>query len=337
LSVDAWDTKLIGRGELPSWDRCRERGGELGEVLQDFLRWQARNWSLLGTAVEGLDSIETRRFDLGGRPVVVQWNPGRQASTTAKIDGRSLKERACFLCPANQPVEERGIPFGDDLVVLPNPAPITPLHLVLASRRHVDQTLDGCLDAAIAFALATAGHLTVLYNGPRCGASAPDHLHLQAFESGSAPDERALRGGRILGRSEELTMTSHRGSSRHVLELCGTEIAVANGVRAAVRVIGEVLSAVGEPPVNLLLWGEHARVRALIYPRGAHRPECYSARGDQRCLVSPGALDMAGLVITVRRQDYEGLDDATLGRIFEQTSVVGERAAEIERRLEWRP
>ena len=331
-----WHDKLLRPGELPAWDRYVEEGGELGDVLSSFLQWQVRGWPRLAAAVQALDGIETREVDLGERSATVQWNPGRQASTTAKIDAASLERRPCFLCPRHQPPEERGLPFGEQLVVLPNPAPITPFHLVLALRDHVPQELGGCLEPALAFASATAGHLAVLYNGPLCGASAPDHLHLQAFAAGCSPDEGGLPSARTVVTRPGLRVRVDRGAYRQVFELSGTREQVAQGVREVVASVGGVLGSAGEPPVNLIIRGEGDGVRALVYPRGAHRPDCYTAEGDEQYLISPGALDMAGLVITVRRQDYERVDRALLGEIFGRTSLHAERADAVEQRLERR-
>ena len=151
IDKTGWQDKLLQPGELPAWDRYVEQGGDFGEVLGGFLTWQAQGWPRLRDALAGLNAIETREIDLGERRAVLQWNPGRQANTTAKVDAASLEKRPCFLCPENQPAEERGLPFGERLVILPNPAPITPFHLVIASRDHVPQQLDLCLDDAIDF------------------------------------------------------------------------------------------------------------------------------------------------------------------------------------------
>ena len=190
-SRGAWAPKILSHGIAPDVDAALSRG-DMGRALRVFHRWQAGTWPRLGESLDGLAAIRTREVALGGRKLTVQWNPGRRASTTAKVDAASLRSRSCFLCPDNLPVEEVGIPWGDRLVVLANPAPIAPLHLVVAHRDHTVQRLDGVLGDAIAFARATAGHLMVFYNGPTCGASAPDHLHLQAIEAGSTVDERII-------------------------------------------------------------------------------------------------------------------------------------------------
>ena len=317
-----------------------------GVALRRFHAWQAQGWPRLGQALTELDGIETRELPMGDRPVQLQWNPGRVTSTTARVDKRGVEARPCFLCPDSLPPEEQGVAFGRDLVFLANPAPIVPLHLVIAHRDHRPQAIDGALQLAIEAARAAEGVLTVFYNGPRCGASAPDHLHLQAVESGSCPDERIvtcrLAGcgrepvGRELVKRSGLQVWSNRGSARTLVVMRGLAESVERGLRLAIDGLALLNEGAQEPPLNLLLSAEGLLVTALLYPRGAHRPACYFAEGEQRCLVSPGALDMAGLVITVRRRDYERIDPQMMERIYQETSIDGARADQLERLLEQR-
>jgi len=342
----SWDDHRVAHGDIPSVDQAAD-GGDLGDALADFYRWQAATWPRLSRSLDGLADVRTRTLTLGDRDVTLQWNPGRETSTTAKIDRVSLAARPCFLCPDNLPPEEKGVPFGDDLVVLVNPAPITPFHLVVSHREHRPQELDGVLADAIGFAIATSGRLTVSYNGPFCGASAPDHLHLQAVEAGSTCDERIVARrctsggreapGRVICQGAGLSAWCDTGSERTLLVFHGSAGPVERGVRTVMAAMADLMGATGEPPVNLLLTADGEQVTALVYPRGAHRPDCYSAEGDAQCLISPGALDMAGLVITVRRMDFERVDEDWMRQIYRETSLDPALSdllvAEAQRRL----
>ena len=335
-----WTPRLVSGAAEPG-------PGTLWPRLREFHAWQAERWPRLASSLEAMAGVRTRELMLDDRAVTLQWNPGRVASTTARVDEASLRTRPCFLCPAQLPPEEAGLAFGDSLVLLANPAPIAPLHLAAVHRDHRPQRLEPVLSDAIALAVATAGHLTVFYNGPACGASAPDHVHLQAIESAHTPDERAVFRllaagdasslGRPLGRQSDLGVWSLRSSHRALTVMRGSPEGMERGVRAAMDALAAVRGGAGEPPVNLLLRATGPQVTALVYPRGAHRPACYAADGDQRCLVSPGALDMAGLVITVRREDYDRLDASLLGGIYDETSLDPGQADryddELERRL----
>jgi len=342
---DAWQPKILSPIMAPDVDHALAKR-DMGVALRAFHAWQAQAWPRLGEALDGLGAVRTREVPLGGRPVTVQWNPGRRASTTAKVDDASLRARRCFLCPDNLPAEEVGIPWGDDLVVLANPAPIGPLHLVLAHREHAPQRLDEVLPRAIAFARATSGHLTVLYNGPTCGASAPDHLHLQAIEAGFTVDERIvtcrLAGcgrepvGRCLVARSGLYAWFNLESARSLFVFRGTAEHVERGIRTALDVMDEQCPGEVEPPVNLLLSAEGILVTAWLYPRGAHRPACYSAEGDEKILISPGALDMAGTIITIREEDFQRVDRQILETIFAETSLAAVPAEAIAHELERR-
>ena len=179
------------------------------------------------------------------------------------------------------------------------------------------------------FALATRDRLTVFYNGPFCGASAPDHLHLQAVAAGKLPEEilawRALDGQQTPGREllsrPRLRVWMAPDRARSIIGLCGEPRAVRLGIRAAVDALSVVSGDPVEPRLNLLACARGEQLLALVIPRGAHRPACYFARGLNRCTVSPGAIDMAGLLITIRERDFLRLDAALVETIYRETSI----------------
>jgi hypothetical protein len=319
---------------------------ELGEVLRSLHAWQIAQWPRLADAMMALREAQTRELIVGGRQVVLQWNPGRRTSTTARVDDEALRQRACFLCADNLPAEQRGIGFGADLVVLANPAPILPLHFTIVHRRHAEQALLPLLGSAISLARAVGRHLTVFYNGPKCGASAPDHLHLQALAAGKMPDEwgcisqlpgrEPLTRSRMLVRRSDLLAWCNRASFRTLLVFAGTAATVEQGLRTAIGVLQELHGNGEEAPMNVLIHADGERVWALLYARGAHRPACYFAVGAEKYLVSPGAIDMAGLVVTVRREDFERIDVELMENIYRETSLDAVRAEQLEQLLEER-
>jgi hypothetical protein len=309
---------------------------EVPPGLAGFHAWQAERWPRLQVALEGLALVRTRPVDLPDRPATVQFNPGRTTSSTARVDASAVAARPCFLCPENLPEEERGLAFGADLVVLANPAPIGPLHFVVAQRAHRPQALHPVLDDAVALAAAFP-EVAVFYNGPRCGASAPDHIHLQAIGRGMMPDEVRFSDALLRGRDPAPplagTETVRAWCDRRLratLYLAGPPAGVAEGVRAAVSALAEVNDAEAEPMFNLVLAAVGSRLSALFYPRGAHRPACFFAEDPERCLVSPGAVDMAGGVIAVREVDFERLDTGLLSAIFAETTLPPAIAEDLE-------
>jgi hypothetical protein len=239
----------------------------------------------------------------------------------------AVSARPCFLCPANHPAEERGLPFGPDLVVLPNPAPILARHVVVAHREHRPQDLGEGLGGLLDFALAAGPDTTALYNGPRSGASAPDHLHLQGVASNVLPEEQyaraALSEGRIPGalvaQTDGFLAWSAVGAGREILGLYGHRDRVEAAVRTAVA---ELSTGSDEPQLNVIATVHGTELLVLLFPRGAHRPACFFS-GE--LLLSPGVIDMAGFLVTVREQDFERLDTATIEGIFREVTLPPER------------
>ena len=319
----------------------RELGDQpdLGALLEAYYPWQVERWPRLRDSLALLDGVLVRDIPLGERPLRLQYNPGREASATAKVADHEIRARPCFLCPHHLPPEEVGLPFGEQLIWLANPAPVVPLHFTIVHREHRRQELLPVLSEALEMARGTAGRLEIFYNGPRSGASAPDHLHLQGIASGRLPDvawvgSRLTRGempGCLLGARPGLQAYANRDADRLLLVFHGEPRAVEHGLRLALDVQEELGRYDGwEPPLNLVLTSDGESVTALLYPRGAHRPACFFAEDPDRRIVSPGAVDVAGLAITPRRSDFEALDVAAMQAIFSECSLALALAAELE-------
>jgi hypothetical protein len=346
--VSAWDPHLVRPEDLGP-DLA---GAGLDRLVPAFLRWQLGRWPRLAEAVAALDRVRTRPFTVGGEEVVLQWNPARATSSTAKVDPASIAKRPCFLCAGNLPPEEGGLAFGTPLgsagsdpaewVVLPNPAPILRDHLVLAHRDHRPQDVRDSVGGLLDFALATGGAMTTLYNGPRCGASAPDHLHIQAVAAGQLPEERRcwdalardqLPGDRV-ARVDGADVWTHRpraeagsdpAAERLVLGFAGPRDPVERLLREAIDALGADRGT-DEPMVNVLAGARGGRVMALLFPRGAHRPACFFAEGPEQRIVSPGVMDVAGVVVTVRESDFEALDGDAIAGIWREVTLPPERS-----------
>jgi hypothetical protein len=324
-----WEDRLAPRGAL---SEALWRGG-LGPRLGPFVDWQAGCWPRLAAAREGLAAVISRGIDLGEREVRAQFNPGRVVNTTSEVDAASIAARPCFLCPGNLPPEERGLVFEQDWVLLANPAPILPQHLVLAHREHRPQLSRDAIATLVALAEATAGHAVCIFNGAACGASAPDHLHLQALAPGLLPEERAawevVRGAPAeeLFRRPGLRAWVRRAPGPVVLAFHGEPAAVRRALEAAREALGAAQGEPEEPRLNLLAAGGEGGVLALLFPREAHRPAEYYADEPERLLISPGTIDMAGLLVTVRPQDYERLDADLVRSLYRQTTIGPARLA----------
>jgi uncharacterized protein DUF4922 len=245
--------------------------------------------------------------------VVLQHNPGRLRNTTADVAAAASGARPCFLCAGSLPPEERGVAFGDELVVLCNPHPILDRHLSIVHREHLPQRLPGRVGLMLDLAQALGPEYFVLYNGPRCGASAPDHLHFQAASRDLLPVARELpEGATVLTPAQ-----------------CGRSVV---GLRAArpQRLQGwleQVLDALpvpaghDEPMVNLLCLAQEGALAAYLFPRRKHRPDAFHAEGDARLVISPGAIDMAGVLVVPEHRDFERLDGEAVAALYEEVAL----------------
>lgn len=305
--------------------------------LRGFHAWQARTWPQLARSLGQLPEVRVRSLALADRVATVQFNPGRVHSTTARVDRAHVAERPCFLCPANLPPQEKGLPWGEHLVTLCNPFPVGPLHLVIAHRAHKAQALIPAVEDVASLAL-TEPDLAFFYNGPTSGASAPDHLHWQAMEAGVLPDVAQARLRplhQVLMRRADVTV-SVDFRLRTTVMARGRPPAVLAVLRETMAAAARVQERIGEPPLNALLTRHGDELLGLLYLRGAHRPRCYHDMGPDQVLVSPGAVDMAGLMISVRPQDFARLDQALASDILAQVSLPGPVAASLLAELQRR-
>jgi uncharacterized protein DUF4922 len=249
----------------------------------------------------------------------VQINPARRRSTFAKTDAKAVAARPCFLCPANMPAEERGAAF-EDLVVLPNPFPILPLHCTIAARDHRTQKLAGQIGAFLRLAPALGPDMASLYNGPRCGASAPDHFHFQAAAASEIPVLRQLPEVK-----DNRCVVASSTFGRNMIVVRSNDAAeVEQGIERTIEALRRLDSAADEPMLNILGHFEGGRYTAVIFPRVAHRPACYFATDDQQLSISPAVLEMCGVLVTTEADHFDRLDAAIARAIYEEVSISNE-------------
>ena len=151
-------------------------------VADSLIARQLKEWPLASANYRALENVEVKEFNIGGMPVKVQFNPARAVSSGAKVDAASLAARPCFLCAANRPAEQESIDIDGRYELLVNPFPIFPRHLTIPANTHTEQLISGRIADMMRMALELDTY-TIFYNGPRCGASAPDHMHFQGGNS----------------------------------------------------------------------------------------------------------------------------------------------------------
>ncbi|MBU2053636.1 MAG: DUF4922 domain-containing protein [Proteobacteria bacterium] len=301
-----------------------EGGPPLADLSDALLAWQKESWPALEAGSSSLKAARVREIRSGGMNVQVQFNPQRIVSMGAAVDAESIRRRPCFLCPGNLPPEQRAILYRGEYLVLCNPAPIFPGHLTIVHRRHLPQALPEHLGIFLKLAKDFGPRMNVFYNGPRCGASAPDHLHFHAAPAGLMPVEKeVLFPGRraMVARRNSVTLSRTAGLGRAALVIeAEDEADVAAAVGEVLRALGRLTEAEGEPMINLLCTHTGPEWRLIIFPRHKHRPDAYFREGEGKLLVSPGAVDMGGLLITSREEDFRVLNPELVRGIFREVA-----------------
>lgn len=270
----------------------------------------------------GLAEALTRPLISDGSEILLRHIPHRVASTTAAVDRESIARRPCFLCAANLPPEQKGLAWSDGFTFLCNPFPIVERHLTVVHREHRPQRIAGQVGTLLDLAAALPGFF-VIYNGPQCGASAPDHLHLQAGSREGLPIVRETVGK--VGPAIEaygVRALLFRGPDRSLV-LDETERALA--ILAAV-------TGKEEPWCNVAAWTEPASGFSLVlYPRDKHRPDAFhtGALG-----VSPATIDMSGILVAPFERDFERLSGEDVAAVYREVTMSRDQFRDVLSRLE---
>src|SRR5215471_16854380 len=331
----------------------------LREKVDSLIRYQTTTWPMLRAGYHALEEIKTRRLenpDSPGSFVIVQHNPARIRSTAARVDQASIQSRKCFLCPENLPTEEIGLEYGEEFIIACNPYPVLDRHLSIIHRRHIEQKITGHEATLLTLARDLGPGYMVLYNGPRCGASAPDHLHLQACSSGLLPIEASLGRLKPIDR-RAAAPDPYQGLALGILEDFGRNVVVVRG-RAANEVSGTITrllanferatadaraaanpvdensaNAEAEPMINIISTHRDGLWTVYMFPRARHRPACFFAEGDDRITVSPGAIDMGGVLVVPREEDFAKISIEQAFAIFSEVSASPSLARELAETL----
>ncbi len=315
-----------------SFDGSRDDPALSGLCL-DLLAQQKISWPLLRDAYAAQDSAQIREISANGFSVKLQFNPRRIISSAAAVDPASISGRPCFLCVENLPEAQKGILYRQTYLILCNPAPIFSQHYVVSNRRHIPQSIENNMASFLLLAKDFGPGLSVFYNGPRCGASAPDHLHFHVVPSDMMPIEKEIREDRnknLIRQVEGVSILTSMSLSRPIIIVEGKELrSVETALRMAVTAMQEALPAPDEPMMNLLCAYDGTQWRVLIIPRRKHRPEAYYREGDERILISPGMVDMGGLIITPVEKDFNAIDAEQIENIFKEVSMDDDTFAKI--------
>lgn len=304
----------------------------LNNQLKSLLTEQKENWELARTNFAGLKTVRTKSFDFGDFEVKVQFNPARIVSSGAKVDAKTIAERKCFLCTENRPAEQTAVDAGDYLVLV-NPFPIFPEHFTIPRKEHVDQQIKPYFADMLELAEALDDYL-IFYNGPRCGASAPDHMHFQAGTKDFLPlvnDYKRLKDthAQLLVESENFQLFNFNNYLRTVYCIESTDVESAKDAFEKLYTHFQQISLPAlpkgeraEPMLNIVCTFEDGKWFTFVLPRKTFRPWQYTAEGDQQLLVSPATVEMCGIFITPIEAHFEKITKENVVSILEQASLA---------------
>ena len=335
LSIDKVNTNNHYKDQLRTVEiLARQKQNQNREKgLTDFFHNQLNQWQDVAKRFEELKGVQTR--EVGS--ALAQFNPARLVSTGAKIDKATLAKRPCFLCEKNRPKEQIVLPFGNDFDILVNPFPILPVHFTIPSRHHQLQAIAENY-VQIHRLLRAYPQQMVFYNGPKCGASAPDHLHFQAGTSGILPLQRDWQ--RLYESSVPLLKLNDGEGIYEIKDyICPVLAIVSYTEKHDIELFSRLYESLPmkddetEPMMNIVAWRSGEAFISVVFPREKHRPDCYSADGEAQCLVSPGSLDMAGLMILPRQSDFEGMTAERAKNVLQEVSLSDEAMKDVVKRL----
>lgn len=341
LSIDRVNANNLYKDRLRTMELKARRQMLQGkaDIMEDssisrFFNRQLEKWDDARHRFRDLKHVETKKLS---EEVRLQFNPARIVSTGAKIDKKTLGERPCFLCDKNRPKEQMSQQIDERFHLLVNPFPILPVHFTIPARKHQPQAIYKNYGEMHRF-LSLHSELMVFYNGPKCGASAPDHLHFQAGTSGILPLQanwqrlsRNLTDVISLNDEEKIAVVRDFIVPAFVIISKSEESdeTLFHRLYKSMPMRGDET----EPMMNIIAWRKGDEYISVVIPREKHRPEAYFAEGDAHVMISPGALDMSGLIITPREEDFHKLTEESATTILQECGISTEKMNSIVTKL----
>lgn len=285
---------------------------------------QKEIWELVGKNYEALNRIQTKTFDFKRFKILLQFNPERIRSSAAKTDSKSISERPCFLCTENLPTQQKGILFKNKYLILVNPYPIFPVHLTISKLDHTPQLIlpyfDDLLDLS-----KNLSDFTIFYNGPQCGASAPDHFHFQAIGKNQLPIERDFVD--LKKNNSELLFQNGKTKIIAVENYLRRFIAIVSSNKKEIRekfgfIYNNLCSEIGEEPMmNVLCSFQDKKWRVIIFPREKQRPTHFFKTGEKQIIVSPATVELAGVMILPDEGNFKKITKKDIREIYGEVTI----------------
>ena len=294
-----------------------------------------------------LDQVEVKDMTIDGFPAKLFFNPARVRSVMADVSPEALKKRACFLCPDGlEPLQLTTVwnsPTGQTYFIRVNPFPIFNHHFTISSAIHERQTFAPHMESMLHLAEAMP-EMSIFYNGPMCGASAPDHMHFQAVPRHSMPIEDHFDtnyANAVLVQESDLQ--SHLAALKKVLSMASIP---ENASQTGSLTAGASRTEEWEPRWNIISWYEpessasvvsdlQGKARStgaadqqptgrsyntIVFFRRESRPQCFFAPENERILFSPGTVEMGGVGIVANRESFDRITPEVLRSMIQEVA-----------------
>lgn len=307
--------------------------------IKKLLEDQKPAWKLLESNYENLTHVETRTIEFDGFIVRVQHNPARINSTGADVSPDAIENRKCFLCVDNLPAEQIGLKYDKNFIILCNPYPIFEEHFTIINKRHSEQTLIGHFDDFLNLSMSLGKYYNVFYNGPKCGASAPDHMHFQAVPKNTTPLSQSLdiiknSDQHFLLKSSKIEIRFAENMLRNfILMESGNKGELLYAFKIFIKALRKISISSEEPMMNLTASYDGEKWSVIIFPRAKHRPKQYFEEGEKKLLVSPAAIDLEGLLILPSEEDFKKINADDIIDIYKQVGITKEYFEYIKKKL----
>ena len=279
-----------------------------------------------------LDQVEVKDMTIDGFPAKLFFNPARVRSVMADVSPEALQKRACFLCPDGlEPLQLTTVwdsPTGQTYFIRVNPFPIFNHHFTISSAIHERQTFAPHMESMLHLAQAMP-EMSIFYNGPMCGASAPDHMHFQAVPRHSMPIEDHFDtnyANAVLVQEPDLQ--SHLATLEKVLSMASIP---ENASQTGSLTAGATRTEEWEPRWNIISWYEPAsspnsliasspKFNTIVFFRRESRPQCFFAPENERILFSPGTVEMGGIGIVANRESFDRITPEVLRSMIQEVA-----------------
>jgi len=306
--------------------------GEPAAELRAFMRHQIENWEELRHGLDSLQAVQIKNISICSDTCQVQFNPLRMVSVSADLRPEQIRNRPCFLCQENLPDKQAGLSLSEDYIALCNPYPVLDLHFTISHKDHRPQSVDLALEALPLLAKELSSEFCVFYNGARAGASAPDHMHFQACALSALPVFSSQTAREILlapGTSSSALTGMVQYLSNYYLLFKTASLSKLKEALAQVLESHAEMQEDSREQVNILTTYNGTEWIAYFVARRKHRPDCFFKAKDEGLLISPACLEMGGVIVAPRREDFESIQSESIQGIFEEVCQGKDYLAEI--------